>query len=70
MKFVDLNLYITRYNYTQKDLLKFINNFYEKNTLKNLSLVLNDVDFSKDSGYNYAYDYEYYMSYDSDYYFE
>ena len=70
MKFVDLNIYITRYNYTQKDLLKFINNFYEKDTLKNLSLVLNDVDLSKSSGYNYAYDYEYYMSYDSDYYID
>ena len=68
MNIVDLNLYITRYSYTQKELLNFINNFYEKGTLKNLSIILNDVDFSKSNGYNYAYDYEYYTSYDSDYY--
>lgn len=70
MEKVDLNLYITRYSTTQKELLNFINTFYEKGTLKNLSIILNDIDFSKSSGYNYAYDYEYYTSYDSDYYID
>ena len=70
MEKVDLNLYLTRYSNTQKELLNFINTFYEKGTLKNLSIILNDIDFSKSSGYNYAYDYEYYTSYDSDYYID
>lgn len=68
MEKVDLNLFVTRQNFTKKELLNFINNFYDNGTFQNLALLLNDVDFSNVYGYKYAYDYEYYLSIGSDYY--
>ena len=68
MEFVDLNLYIIRQNYTKKELLNFVNSFYDTKRLKNISIILNDVDFSKYYGYNYGYNYD--NNYNSEYYNE
>ena len=39
MEFVDLNLYIIRQNYTKKELLNFVNSFYDTKRLKNISII-------------------------------
>ena len=64
MKHVDLNIYVTRQNYTDKDLLNYINRFYSSKEMNNLSILLNDVNFSN----NYAYNYNYYHHYNEGYY--
>ena len=72
MKHTDVNMYVVRQNYTNKDVLRFVNDLEENNRVENLYLVLNDV--SSGSGvygygkYSYGYGYGY-GSYtkDSDY---
>ncbi|MCX8020050.1 MAG: polysaccharide biosynthesis tyrosine autokinase [Chitinophagaceae bacterium] len=56
-KFADCTLYVVRHNHTLKKLVTFIDDFYKKNKLPSVSIVINDV---KDSiGYGY-YGYGYY----------
>jgi Mrp family chromosome partitioning ATPase len=63
MKHTDVNLYVVRQNFTNKDVLRFANDLDEKNRVENISLVLNDV--SSGSGvygygkYGYSYGYGY-----------
>ncbi len=72
MKHTDVNMYVVRQNYTNKDVLRFVNDLEKNNRIENLYLVLNDV--SSGSGvygygkYSYGYGYGY-GSYtkDSDY---
>ena len=66
MKHVDLNIYVTRQNYTNKDLLNNINQFYSSKEMNNLSILLNDVNFSNNYAYNYNYNY--YHNYSEGYY--
>jgi len=68
MDLVDLNIYITRYNFTKLGFLDYINNFYNSNKIKNISILLNDVDFSNNYGYKYGYNYSY--NYSNSYYDE
>lgn len=63
MNLVDLNIYITRYNFTKVGFLDYINNFYNSNKIKNISILLNDVDFSNQYGYGYGYNYDYNYAY-------
>lgn len=63
MNLVDLNIYITRYNFTKVGFLDYINNFYNSNKIKNISILLNDVDFSNQYGYGYGYNYAYNYAY-------
>ena len=63
MNLVDLNIYVFRQNYTKSGLLNYVNNFYDNEKLKNLSILLNDVDFSSRYGYNYGYNYGYKYGY-------
>ena len=63
MNLVDLNIYITRYNFTKVGFLDYINNFYNSNKIKNISILLNDVDFSNNYGYRYGYNYSYNYAY-------
>ena len=60
---VDLNIYITRYNFTKSGLLDYINNLYDSNKIKNISILLNDVDVSNNYGYKYGYNYGYDYNY-------
>ena len=63
MESVDLNIYILRQNYTKRELLFYANSFYDSEKLKNISITLNDVDFSDNYAYNYAYIYGYNYDY-------
>ena len=68
MEYIDLNVYVLRQNYTKRELINYANSFYESGKIKNLSLVLNYVDFKNNYGYNYNYKYDYEFDYDSSYY--
>jgi len=72
MDIVDLNIYVVRHNYTKLGLLDYMNNFYDSNKIKNISILLNDVDFLNTYGYKYGYNYgyDYIYNYDNTYYDE
>jgi len=55
-KTADLNLYIIRSSYSEKDLLPYIKDLNENKRINNMGLVLNDVKKNK-SGYGYGYGY-------------
>jgi capsular exopolysaccharide synthesis family protein len=57
----DATLYVTRANYTEKKLLKFISNLKDLNAIKNMGIILNNVGENKGYGYssNYGYGYGY-----------
>ena len=59
MEIVDLNIYVLRQNYTKRELLNYANSFYDSEKIKNISIILNDVDFSNNYAYNYGYNYGY-----------
>ena len=55
----DMTLYVTRSNYTEKELIGgFANEQIDQNKIKNVAFVLNDVSM-KNSGYGYGYKYGY-----------
>ena len=67
MKYADATLYLTRQDYTQKELLGVINQQYEEGNIKNISIIFNDVvqsaygyGYGYNYGYNYGYGYGYY----------
>lgn len=53
LRYFDASLYIVRQNYTEKHLLAQINDLYRTQKVRNLHLVLNDVEFAKTYGYGY-----------------
>jgi capsular exopolysaccharide synthesis family protein len=57
----DATLYVTRANYTEKKLLKFISNLKDLNAIKNMGIILNNVGENKGYGHssNYGYGYGY-----------
>ncbi|WP_178983490.1 GumC family protein [Winogradskyella helgolandensis] len=55
----DATIYLTRANYTEKNLLKFSKDLSESGKLKNMAYVINSVDASKSYGYGYNYGYNY-----------
>ncbi|RVU00719.1 polysaccharide biosynthesis tyrosine autokinase [Mucilaginibacter limnophilus] len=65
-EFSDRTLYLIRYNYTFKKQTGLIKEIYEKNTLKNLMLVLNDGHQENINQYGYGYNYGYSYGYVSD----
>lgn len=62
----DTVLYVTRANFTEKKLLKFISNLKTLNSIKNMGLILNNVGQSKGYGYSYSYNYGYGYGYDNE----
>jgi capsular exopolysaccharide synthesis family protein len=62
----DTILYVTRANFTEKKLLKFISNLKTLNTIKNMGIILNNVGQNKGYGYSYSYNYGYGYGYDND----
>ncbi|MFY1048400.1 GumC family protein [Chryseobacterium sp. GP-SGM7] len=54
----DMTIYVTRSGYTEKELITFINKQIRDKKIKNVGLVLNDVD-KMNSGYGYGYKYGY-----------
>ncbi|MDR5590559.1 GumC family protein [Christiangramia sp. SM2212] len=60
----DYTLYVTRADYTEKNLLEFPKDLKKQGKLKGLAIILNNVDYSKFSygaqyGYSYGYGYGY-----------
>jgi tyrosine-protein kinase Etk/Wzc len=66
-RFVDVTLYILRYNFTSKSFLRLILETYQKKNLPNLNLVFNGIENKKILGYGvklgYGYGYGYGYSY-------
>ncbi len=61
---VDQTIYVTRYNYTDKKLLDFLNELILSQKLSNVSILLNSIEQNNTSTYNYGYGYGYgYNSY-------
>jgi len=59
MKHTDANLYVVRSDYTNRKSLKKINKLIDREKIGNFSILLNDVQPSKESGNYYAYGYGY-----------
>ena len=59
LKFADATMYVVRQNYSQKGMLKLINEKYEKKEVTNISIVLNDFNVKSKYGYEYGYGYGY-----------
>ncbi len=55
----DATIYLTRANYTEKNLLKFSKELQDVGKLKNMAYVINSVGASKSYGYGYNYGYNY-----------
>ncbi|MGM0613104.1 MAG: polysaccharide biosynthesis tyrosine autokinase, partial [Bacteroidota bacterium] len=72
----DAIIYAARQNYTPKNAINTLNDFVEKSKIKNVSVVLNDVELEKGkysgygygSQYGYGYGYGYSYAYGADYY--
>jgi capsular exopolysaccharide synthesis family protein len=68
-KLTDHTIFVVRQNYTPKELLQSINDFYESGRIKHISILLNDV-FRTGAGYGYGYAYGYGSGYGSGEYYE
>ncbi|NJM15741.1 MAG: CpsD/CapB family tyrosine-protein kinase [Bacteroidales bacterium] len=64
-QFADANLFVLRQRYSQKDEIKLINEIDEKGKMKNMNLIINDIE--KPRGYAYGYSYRYGYSYGYNY---
>jgi capsular exopolysaccharide synthesis family protein len=53
IKHFDVNLFVVRYKYTNKNILVGINDLYSNKKIKNLYLLFNDVKHSGEYGYGY-----------------
>lgn len=53
----DLTMYVVRAHYLDKRMLAVPREMFIDNRIKNMSMVINDVDFSKGYGYGYGYGY-------------
>lgn len=58
-KNADAFVYVVRANYLEKRLLKVMETFYKDGKLSNMSVILNDSDWTKSFGYGYGYGYGY-----------
>ena len=56
-KHVDVTVYMCRYNYTQKELLTFLNEQNDSKALQNIGIVFNDIKDTIGYGYGYGYGY-------------
>lgn len=61
----DTVLYVTRANYTEKKLIKFIGKIKESQSIKSMGIILNNV--GENDGYGYGYKYKYRYSYNYGY---
>lgn len=60
-KYADVTLYLIKANYTEKQILPFINNLKQQNKIQNTSIIFNNVgqNIGYGKGYSYAYQYNY-----------
>jgi capsular exopolysaccharide synthesis family protein len=59
---VDHTVFVVRQNYTARDFLKSIQDYYSEGKLKNMSVLLNDI-VKSGLGYGYGYGYQYGYAY-------
>ena len=59
MNYADINVFILRENYSKKDYIKTINEYYAQGKVKNLCILLNDAGTNQRYGYGYGYSYGY-----------
>lgn len=57
LKYADATIYVLRQGYSEKGMLKMINDKYKKQEISNLSIVLNDFKVKSKYGYGYGYGY-------------
>ncbi len=55
----DTILYLVRQNYSNKDVIPYLDDLYEKKDLRKLSILVNDIKLSSYYGYSYGYGYGY-----------
>ena len=55
----DATLYVTRAEYSEKQLLEHAENLYKQGKLQNMAMIVNDVKQGNARGYNYGYGYGY-----------
>lgn len=59
----DVTVYVTKFDYTDKSSVVRLNNFIKKEQLKNVGILINEVNMKSSYGYNYGvnygYDYQY-----------
>jgi capsular exopolysaccharide synthesis family protein len=55
----DVTVYVMKFNYTDKSSLVQLNNFIKKDQLKNVGLLINEVNMKSSYGYNYGVNYGY-----------
>ena len=58
-KYADVTLYLIKANYTQKQILTYINNLKQQNKIQNTSIIFNNVGENIGYGKGYAYQYNY-----------
>ena len=63
----DTLLYVTRANYTEKKLIKFIAKIKESLSIKSMGVILNNVGEKQGYGYSYSYNYKYSYNYGYEY---
>ncbi len=57
--YADVILYLIRQNYSSKNVLPFIDELYEKQEIRKLAILVNDIKLSSYYGYSYGYGYGY-----------
>jgi capsular exopolysaccharide synthesis family protein len=67
LKYSDVNIYVTRYNYTNKNMLANVVQNLKKRGINNLNILINDVPVRKkvlsySNNFDYGYGYDYYYS--------
>jgi capsular exopolysaccharide synthesis family protein len=55
----DVTVYVSKFNFTVKSSLVRLNNFIKKKQLKNVGILINDVNMKSSYGYNYGINYGY-----------
>lgn len=55
----DVTVYVTKFNFTDKSSLVQLNNFIKKEQLKNVGILINEVNMKSSYGYNYGVNYGY-----------
>ena len=58
-KYTDTNIFVIRQNYSNKSVLKFVNNLYKEHNYKSLDILINDVKVPSYYGNRYGYGYKY-----------
>lgn len=57
--YCDVTLYVTRQNFTKKDMISVLNNRVKRDELHNVSIIFNGFESKAKYGYGYGYDYGY-----------